>query len=383
VKFVSFVKFVAKKIWKFTKTVIIMLLNPKFLLCFGLGWIITNGWAYVLLGVGMWLGIDWMIFVASGYLALLWVPGTPEKVITFVLAIFFLKLFFPNDEKTLGVLKEMLASEKLKNAKEKINKKKQKLVKKYKKRVNERRRVMYETVILGSGYFSVGYAYAHQNTLIIEETQLADPHFFGTLEGFDADFVKPTSQGAAELYGSFEKDGVLKEGRLAVNELEPALCRFIKNTQPEILLGSFCTEVKKTQKGYNVTLCNNEGIRVVSTRRVIDTRQREGKKINLLLALKDGQIPRLDNVLPSFYEGQKIWKVYFEDECDVNEAKSRILDVYGDRLRECGARIIATSYRMIDDSNPEPCEDAQGIWKVCERSFGNPFAAFEKGELWK
>ena len=31
------------------------LLNPRFLLCFGLGWIITNGWSYIMLGFGIFL----------------------------------------------------------------------------------------------------------------------------------------------------------------------------------------------------------------------------------------------------------------------------------------------------------------------------------------
>ena len=51
----------------------------------------------------------------------------------------------------------------------------------------------YETVILGSGYFSLGYASSHKDTLIIEETQLLDPHFFGTLSGFDVIYLKNPS----------------------------------------------------------------------------------------------------------------------------------------------------------------------------------------------
>jgi hypothetical protein len=30
--------------------------NPRLLLCLGLAWIITNGWSYIMLVLGTWLG---------------------------------------------------------------------------------------------------------------------------------------------------------------------------------------------------------------------------------------------------------------------------------------------------------------------------------------
>ena len=88
------------------------LLNPRFLLCFGIAWIITNGWAYALLGCGFFLQIDWMVMVASTYLAFLWMPFTPEKLVTVPIAIGLLKWFFPSDEMTLAVLSHMYHSAK-------------------------------------------------------------------------------------------------------------------------------------------------------------------------------------------------------------------------------------------------------------------------------
>ena len=89
------------------------LLNPRFLLCFGIGWIITNGWSYILLGFGIFLEIEWMVAVATTYLAILWLPISPEKIITFGIAIGLMRLLFPKDEKTLGMLKK--SYEKAKN----------------------------------------------------------------------------------------------------------------------------------------------------------------------------------------------------------------------------------------------------------------------------
>lgn len=92
--------------------------NPHLLLCVGIAWMITNGWSYVMLAIGTWLKITWMITVAGAYLAFLWVPFTPEKLVTAVIAIFLLSKLFPNDKKTLAILRKMY-----KKAKEKCRKK--------------------------------------------------------------------------------------------------------------------------------------------------------------------------------------------------------------------------------------------------------------------
>lgn len=91
------------------KKIVQFIANPRLLLCFGLAWLITNGWSYILLAVGTWLGIGWMIGVASAYLAFLWLPVSPEKLVTVAIAMFLLRWLFPNDQKTLGVLKNMYA----------------------------------------------------------------------------------------------------------------------------------------------------------------------------------------------------------------------------------------------------------------------------------
>lgn len=104
------------------KKIIQFIANPRLLLCFGIAWLITNGWSYILLAIGTWLGIGWMVAVASGYMAFLWLPISPEKIVTVAIAIVLLRVLFPNDQKTLAVLKRM--QDKVKNKmKTKKNKK--------------------------------------------------------------------------------------------------------------------------------------------------------------------------------------------------------------------------------------------------------------------
>ena len=81
------------------------LLNPRLLLCLEMAWMITNGWSYILMAVGTYFEIPWMMAVAGAYLAFLWLPVSPEKIVTFAIAIALLRWLFPNDQKTLAVLK--------------------------------------------------------------------------------------------------------------------------------------------------------------------------------------------------------------------------------------------------------------------------------------
>ena len=113
-----------EKIKQLLKKAVYFLLNPRLLLCFGIAWMITNGWSYVMLAVGTWLGIPWMIAVASAYLTILWLPS-PEKILTCAIAILLLRLIFPKDKYTLGVLQDMrrAAMDAFKNRKSKKKKK--------------------------------------------------------------------------------------------------------------------------------------------------------------------------------------------------------------------------------------------------------------------
>ena len=76
------------------KQIIKYLTSPKTLLAFIIAWMITNGWAYVLLGLGLFLGNGVMITIGGGYLAFLWLPFTPEKILTLLLTGIIAKRLF-------------------------------------------------------------------------------------------------------------------------------------------------------------------------------------------------------------------------------------------------------------------------------------------------
>ena len=96
-------KMLFKKLWVYLKP----FLNFKFLICFGIAWIITNGWSYILFALGITLNIKWAITVSSAYIAFLYFPFTAEKLITIPIALGFHHLFFKNDIKTKEQLLEL------------------------------------------------------------------------------------------------------------------------------------------------------------------------------------------------------------------------------------------------------------------------------------
>lgn len=108
------------------KKVMLFVANPRLLFCIGLAWLITNGWAYLLFGLGNMLNIQWMTAISGTYIAFLWLPVSPEKLVTVALALALLRILFPKDEKTLMYLTGML--EKAKKAMKKCRKNKREMV---------------------------------------------------------------------------------------------------------------------------------------------------------------------------------------------------------------------------------------------------------------
>lgn len=110
------------KIKKLVVVIVQFLLNPHFLICFGLAWLITNGWSYIFWGIGTYFRIPWITAIASAYLAFLWLPVSPEKIVTVAISMFLLKKLFPNDRKTLGILRELHEKAKRKHSERKKKK---------------------------------------------------------------------------------------------------------------------------------------------------------------------------------------------------------------------------------------------------------------------
>ena len=90
---------IGKNLLEWLFSLLIIFTSPKILLTFGIAWMITNGWSYLFVGFGIAFDIKWMLVVGSAYQTFLWLPITPEKIITVAISIWLGKLFFPKDDK--------------------------------------------------------------------------------------------------------------------------------------------------------------------------------------------------------------------------------------------------------------------------------------------
>lgn len=62
-------------------------MKPSMFVSFGIAWLITNGWAYVFIAIGN----STLRTIGVSYVAFLWLPCTPEKLITIPMAVFIEK----------------------------------------------------------------------------------------------------------------------------------------------------------------------------------------------------------------------------------------------------------------------------------------------------
>ena len=101
-----------KKLLKHLFIYIKPFLNWRFLICFMIPWMITNGIWYIGAFIGVKLEIRWMAILCSSYLVWLYNPLACEKLLIIPIALWLCKILFKNHEKTRNDLNNMLTTAK-------------------------------------------------------------------------------------------------------------------------------------------------------------------------------------------------------------------------------------------------------------------------------
>lgn len=89
------------------KTYLKPFLNIKFFISFGIAWMITNGWCYIGAVIGQIFHLKILRNISVAYMSFLYLPFTPEKLITIPIAMFLHRSLFKNDPKTKEQLLNM------------------------------------------------------------------------------------------------------------------------------------------------------------------------------------------------------------------------------------------------------------------------------------
>lgn len=95
---------VVNKVWIYLKP----FLNWRFLVSYSVPFMLINGWA--------WIGVflfpyykNWFTIASVSWMTFLWMPFTPEKLVTIPMAIWIHTLIFKHEKRTRAMLDQMYA----------------------------------------------------------------------------------------------------------------------------------------------------------------------------------------------------------------------------------------------------------------------------------
>jgi hypothetical protein len=235
---------------------------------------------------------------------------------------------------------------------------------------------IYDTLLIGSGYYAAGYADAQKNCLIVEEGQVADTQFYLPMRGFAAEGMKPMTKAGGRLFDLALEMGLFRDGGLCANALESLLARHMLAVGTPILLK--CRAVRTCREGEltRVTLLTNAGLSDVYAKKILDTRPRPRHKAITVLLHSAEPIGAAASALlaafpgaelaPAFYEGRTALTVP-ADGYDENTVTCMIHDRFP---KISGVRILYIAPSLVALG----CEGQQ-----TDAAYSDPIAAYEAG----
>ena len=244
---------------------------------------------------------------------------------------------------------------------------------------------VYDSLIIGSGYSSSGYALTKKNCIICEESHCCDTHFYLPLKGFKHVKYTPVTTLGKRLDALFESYGLFKDDSMCPNCFESAFCRFLSGENADILLKCRVVKTVLTDGGiYEVTVSTAEGLNTLYAKNVFDTSKASGKATRYITVLYMGSDgAAAENALSkvftdatfttAFYSGRFAMHLPAGEITDINEMLCRIEDKW--KTADTDARILYVPpvFAYCSDECATPCTFPNDI------DFQNPIAAFEAG----
>ena len=240
---------------------------------------------------------------------------------------------------------------------------------------------IYDTLIIGSGYTSAGYAASHPKALICEERQAADTSFYLPLSGFRHYPYAPRSGEGKRLLEIFESMSLFKGGLQNTNAFESALCTYLAECDLPILLKCrLVSSIVREDGIIDATVQTNEGLTHVFARRIIDTRCETSQKTLTVLFVTDN-IDFSGEELIATFEGASIEPAFYDGRyalripvcgMDENTVKPFIYKKWQTLTSNAKILFIAPVFAFSGDGNP-----------MADESYKNPIEAFEAGFFFK
>ena len=237
---------------------------------------------------------------------------------------------------------------------------------------------IYDTVLIHSGYLSLGYAKTRGNSLIIEEREFVDSSFCLSLRTFKKSEYTPKSDAGAELLSLMHTLGVIRDGMINTSALESVICEYAIRSDVEILLRTRVLSATENDGIYTLRIINGGGIQTVKTRKILDTGATLSEKFISALFVTDSPKTDLSAILDvfptasyemAFYPGRYALHVPVDAHSDPYRARSQIYEKWLSRPH------TATRIYVAEVLCGKPCDTAL----TTDFAFDDPVCAFDRG----
>ena len=237
---------------------------------------------------------------------------------------------------------------------------------------------IYDTVLLGTGFASLGYAIARGSSLIIEERENCDNAFSLPLRGFKKQEYSPKTAVAKSLENTLTDLGIIKNGEMNPPALECGLCEHIVRSGVEVLIRTRVISVTRDGELYRLRIINGGGINTVLTRQILDTGA-TGAPISLtalfMTARPDSDLLTVKSlfptatVSPAFYPGRYALTLPVTDG-DTASLASQIYSAWMSTDHTATLMYVAPIPAIAPNADASPLSD----WR-----FDDPVAACDLG----
>ena len=237
---------------------------------------------------------------------------------------------------------------------------------------------VYETLIIGCGYYSAGYAAAKGNCIICEEHQVCDTGFNLPLRSFTYTPYIPKTEEGNKLFNYFESLALFKDEKQNTHAFEIAFCKYIIRSDINILLKCRIIKVTKREDGIlDITIQTNEGLNHLYAKKILNTvntssdkmytvlfvsNDIEKEKLKLLKAFDNSSIDH------AFYDGRYALHIPVADSTDENLIKRDVYEKWTSLDTDAKILYMAPTFYEKDSSNEN-----------CDLKYKNPIEAFEAG----
>ena len=233
-----------------------------------------------------------------------------------------------------------------------------------------------KTLIIGSGYSSVGYAMSHEDTLIVESLELTDPTFGGALRSFEIEDIPQKDMPSYLLYDYLRSLDILEGKAVNASALECGLSGFALERDISVLLKSRVISAQPSGTRTECRLITNSGIITVLADKVIDMRPSGRGYQSFLFTAKEresaDEVSRIfadGRVVPAFYRDRYALILPLRSDNSASLAKERRYSEWG-RL-SLGAKLLYTA--------PYPFFESERVGIPRDSDFLDPFSALDAG----